>query len=353
MKLARAGALASGFLLLATGPIRAWDALGHMLVAQIAYDQLDPNAKNRVDESIARFNAKEKPDASYDAITAACWMDDVRSRTKDYNLWHYVNLPYTPDGMPAPDGSLEPNVIWGIQRCEDIISGKTSDPAIDRDQALVMLEHLIGDIHQPLHTTSRADDAGGNKVKVANLKDPLADLIFTKGGNLHFFWDSAYRRVYRNGSATVDFEAPLYDRAKPVAGHIATMEIVRREATAIEEKYPPATLSKPSVALDWAKESHAIGYQTGYQSLPVGATGKVPVRLNEAYVQTARTVAEKRIALAGYRLANVLNTLYATEPPTAAPAPVDAPVPSATPAASEASPTPLRLPVPSTGNPAD
>ncbi|MDD5199809.1 MAG: S1/P1 nuclease [Terrimicrobiaceae bacterium] len=300
-------------------PARAWDPIGHMLVSQIAYDRLTPTAKARLDEAIARLNAKEKPDAPYDAVIAACWMDDIRSRTKDYNLWHYVNLPFTPEGMPAPDGSTEPNVIWGIRKCEDILAGKVVDPAIDKDQALVMLEHLVGDIHQPLHTTSRPDDAGGNKTKVGNLKDPLADLIFSKGGNLHFFWDSAYRRVHRNGEATVLYEAPLYDRTKPVDGHKAVMGIIRREATALEKKYPPAMFHDQGDPLTWAKESHALGYHLGYQNLPPSSNGQ-PVKLTQAYVDAARACAEERIALAGYRLGNLLNQIL-DSPPTAQPTP--------------------------------
>lgn len=298
-------------LLLCLQPAIAWDPLGHMLVGQIAYDNLTPTAKKNIDDLITRFNEVDKPDAPYTFVTVPCWMDDIRSRPemKPFAVWHYVNLPFTAEGMPIPDPAAGPNVINGIQKAEGILDGTQTDPAIDKDRATVILTHLVGDIHQPLHTTSKPDDSGGNKVSIANLKDPLVDLIFSKGGNLHFFWDSAYRRIFKEGYATVSFEAPIYDRAAPVAGHNEALPLVRAQADAIEKKYPPSILTEQGDPVSWAKESHAIGFDLGYQKLPPPGSGK-GIKLDEAYVSAAQAAAEKRIALAGYRLAALLNKYY-------------------------------------------
>ncbi|MGH8048501.1 MAG: S1/P1 nuclease [Chthoniobacterales bacterium] len=315
--------LAAGLTALALSVFsaRAWDPLGHMLVAQIAYDNLTPAAKTNVDALVTRFDAKDKPDADYNFVTAACWMDDIRSRPtmKAYAAWHYVNLPFTADGMPIPNASAGPNVINGIEKAEGIISGAQTDPAIDKDMATMILLHLVGDIHQPLHTTSKPDDMGGNKVSVGNLKDPLADLIFSKGGNLHFFWDSAYRRIYKEGFATVKFEAPVYDRLKPVTGHNEALALVRTNADEIEKDYPASVVTEQGDAVSWAKESHALGFATGYGKLPAASPGK-PIKLTQAYVTEAQGIAEKRIALAGYRLAALINKFYGEPAPASTPA---------------------------------
>lgn len=286
---------------------RAWDPLGHMLTMKIACGELTPKAREQLDAAIARFNAKENPDAPYDAVTAACWMDDARSRTKDFNEWHYVNLPFTREGTPLPAGSREkPDVIWAIGQSEAIVKGVVEDPAIDRDQALVMLLHLVGDIHQPLHTAAN-NDFGGNKVRLANLKDQEVDLLFSKGANLHFYWDSAYRREFKDGEAAVSCAAPLYLREAPVAGHRAAAELVDREAAGLRKKYPPDSFGSVSGgdAPAWALESHALGYDLAYGKLPAGS----PVVLDKDYVEASRSCAEKRIALAGYRIAALLNRL--------------------------------------------
>ncbi|MFA7345001.1 MAG: S1/P1 nuclease [Terrimicrobiaceae bacterium] len=290
---------------------RAWDPLGHMLTMKIAYDGLTPKARAELDAAVARFNAKEKPDAPYDAVTSACWMDDVRARTKDFNGWHYVNLPFTREGTPLPEGSgQQPDVVWGIGRCEAIVKGGVDVPGMDRDQATVMLLHLVGDIHQPLHTAEN-HDMGGNRTRVANLKDIEADLLFSRGGNLHFFWDSAYRREFRDGEVGVSYAAPLFPRETPVTGHREALGLVGREAAELRKKYPPESFAedKGGDAAAWATESHSLGYDLAYGKLPAGR----PVPLDKEYVDASRACAEKRVALAGYRIATLLNRLLDPE----------------------------------------
>lgn len=286
---------------------RAWDPLGHMLTMKIAYDGLTPKARTELDAAVARFNEKEKPDAPYDAVTAACWMDDARSRTKEFNEWHYVNLPFTHEGTPVPEGSQhKPDVIWATGQCEAIVKGSAEEPGVDRDQALLSLLHLVGDIHQPLHTTQN-HDFGGNRARIANLKDAEVDLIFSKGGNLHFFWDSAYRRELKDGEVAVSYASPFYPAEAPVAGHRDARKIVDREASVLEKKFPPESFGdlKSVSASDWALESHALGYDLAYGKLPAGK----PATLDKDYVEASRTCAEQRITLAGYRLAALLNRL--------------------------------------------
>ncbi len=293
--------------LTALAPARAWDGLGHMIVNQIAYDNLTPAAKTKVDKSIADFNRREK--SEYTFVVAGCYMDDIRGETRDYNAWHYINLPFTREGLPLPPES-EVNVLWAIKKCLAIIDGRATDSKVDRDRALVMLTHLVGDVHQPLHTTSNNDDRGGNMVKIPNLIDPeLA--IFNSEGNLHWFWDIGYRAGMTGDGTGVTglFAAPLYSRDAPVEGHLKAMDLVREKATEFEKKYPAATLGQPATPEEWVAESHEIGFDTGYGKLP-GGPDTNPVLLTSDYVEPARTIAEKRVTLAGYRLANLLNERF-------------------------------------------
>lgn len=311
-------------LLSATPFARAWDSLGHMLVAQIASDQLTPEARTAIGESMARFNAAKQgefpsDDTSYDMVTAACWMDDIRALREKYDFgkWHYINLPFNPDGLPAPDGEYEPDVLWGVERCADIVSGRAQDPAIDKDQALVMLLHLAGDTHQPMHTTNRNNDAGGNKVRLDNVELTKEEEMFSKRkeSNLHAFWDSSYRRKFFAGKSGVAYEAVLYDKEKPVAGHAAAKELIRREADAIKKKYQPSIVTEERDPAGWVQESHEAGYELAYGKLPSQSKTGDSAKVDERYVISARELAEKRIAMAGYRLGMMLNRLYAPPAP--------------------------------------
>jgi len=246
---------------------------------------------------------------TYDFVVANCWMDDIRSRTRDYSPWHYVNLPFTPEGLPIPDGEDGPNVVWGLELAQDVLAGRKTHPAIsNKSLAVIILAHLVGDVHQPLHTTSRDNDAGGNRTKIANLRSPASDLLFGGGGNLHFFWDSAYRRVFKDGEATVSYEPPIYDRHKPVAGHIAALPLVEKAAAAIVEEFPPSVVEEQGDATSWAMESHRLGFSQGYGALP--ETNGDEIVLDEAYVSESSKIARQRLAMAGYRLGALLNEIY-------------------------------------------
>ena len=238
-------------------PAAAWDSIGHMIVAQIAWEQLTPEARAGVEEALGRFNVKKASDrwvedAPYDFVTASCWMDDIRSLQDRYDFgpWHFVNFPPEAEGFPEPEAGEAPNVVWGIQRCLDIMAGREDDPAIDSDQAMVMLLHMVGDIHQPLHTTNRGGDMGGNLVTVRNMHVVRDEEAFgrKREGNLHSFWDSSYRRGFREGHALVNYEAPPYHGRMPAAAHLAGRDLVARP--------PPCGSIRRSAPRSWMTRRH-------------------------------------------------------------------------------------------------
>lgn len=296
--------------------------MGHMLVAQIAWEQLTPEAKAGVEKALAEFNQQktgERPadDAAYDFVTAACWMDDIRSMKDryDFGKWHYVDLPFNKEGLPVPADEAGVNVISAIGRTQDIFTEKVKDSQISQVQALFMLAHLVGDIHQPLHTTNRGNDYGGNAVSMRNMILSSEERMFSKRktGNLHAFWDSSYRRRFREGQTDVLYDMPPHDIARPVTGHLAAMEIIRREADTLRKKYPNLGAPDLDHPERWAQESHEIGYELGYGKLiPLSKAGRV-TKVDEHYVNAAREAAEQRLVLAGNRLAALLNRLFPAE----------------------------------------
>src|ERR687885_153494 len=112
----------------------AWHDNGHMVVAQIAYLNLTPVAKARVDSLLvtppgkrplitlcAGYYTPETCEKTYDPVTIGVWMDDFRgdSLNDSYAPWHYVDFPFY-DGVPEranagpePDNALA-RINWAV-----------------------------------------------------------------------------------------------------------------------------------------------------------------------------------------------------------------------------------------------
>ena len=170
----------------------AWDDAGHLLIAQIAYSRLAPAKQQSLQMQLAGLAEGVH---TYNAVSAASYMDDLRRDTNLYGYRHFVAPPFTYHGTPLPSGH---NVVWALSYCVSVYQGETVDPRITQQQALAMVMHLVGDIHQPLHCTSHRgtngkDDANGNAVAVTNMPD-------AQYPNVHAFWDSAFQRVFVNGT---------------------------------------------------------------------------------------------------------------------------------------------------------
>jgi hypothetical protein len=151
----------------------AWGMLGHRIVAEIADSYLQPNARKAVKSILGNESM----------AMSANWADFIKSDTsyRFLNAWHYVNLPEGLD-KPACDKYLtdfrEANMY---QKTNEMIAllKDAKAPADKKLFAMRMLIHLMGDMHQPMHT-ARKEDLGGNKVFVT---------WFGQRSNLHRVWD--------------------------------------------------------------------------------------------------------------------------------------------------------------------
>jgi hypothetical protein len=286
-KVLTAAALALSLLLGAPATALAWDDTGHLLVSQIAYGRLTPAAKAKVDAlaKTMRFCGK-----TYDGTTLGVWMDDIKadSTHDDLRVWHYIDIPIF-DGVPE-DPKLQPGQENAVTRLTWAVEGLRKGQGSDRKdgELLGYLFHLAGDIHQPLHgsmrvtATNRDGDAGGNEFKLTGL--PEVD-------NLHFYWDSA--------AGSFHFwrpERPLDQRER------RRLEAYARQ---LVEAFPADSMpeAKELDPMKWARESNDLARAVTY-ALPENS------QPTAAYEAKAQATARRRIALAGYRLANLLNSIY-------------------------------------------
>ena len=146
----------------------AWGKTGHELVGKIAYHFLDDSTRQLVLSYLGDMSFEE----------AANWMDDSRGNTY-YNYmrtWHYLDmdkgLTYTP--------SSERNILTVLHSAIVELRQYKTIKKKDVKRDLLLIFHLIGDLHQPLHT-GYSIDKGGNRIQITS---PYAS------GNLHSVWDT-------------------------------------------------------------------------------------------------------------------------------------------------------------------
>ncbi len=292
-------------------PTFAWDGLGHMAVAYVAYQHLNTATKTRVDK-LLRLNPdyqtwKAAVPAGTSAakrkmmifMMAATWPDAIKSKTGytddgseggnrpdgttsvqnigysdhlHHKYWHFVDTPFSTDGTTLP-ALPSPNAETQIAAFRSVLA--SNDPDAKKSYDLVWLEHLGGDVHQPLHASTRVSssdlqgDHGGNLVKLC--APPCRK-------ELHAFWDDLL------GTGSSAATAISVGRGLPAADSM---------------------LAAKKDAADWIKESFEDAKQNVYIS-PIG-DGDGPFTITPAYRAKAKTLARERVAIAGVRLANLLN----------------------------------------------
>ena len=299
-------ALIACLLFASTEPVFAWHDTGHMIVAQIAYLRLSPTAKARVDALLipppdrrpwihlcAGGYRAETCEKTYDPITIAVWMDDFRgdSLNESYAPWHYINFRPLFDGIPEVSNiTPEPeNVLTRINWAVNTLA-RANNNGRREAETLGFLYHLVGDVHQPLHASTRytaalpEGDSGGNGFRIVGADG--------RGSNLHSFWDGAAGA----------FGTDAYPRrALDPAGRQRIVAL----ASAIVKEYAADSLDwKDLDPHTWVVESNGLARQHAYAGIKEGeAPGK-------AYTDQAQQLSKKRLATAGYRLAAVLNAIF-------------------------------------------
>ncbi len=204
-----------------------WNVHGHKVIASIALRRLTPAEQKKV---LAILNSHPRFDDDFDgempdAIAsgsvpdqnewlfqqAAVWPDIARGfsrglRNKFHRpSWHFINLPLfltpadeaalkpgltvnvslvPPGPGAAPEAREQMNVIQAIRHARKVLADPAATKA-DRALMLSWLFHLVGDVHQPLHSTAMFSrkafpqgDRGGNLIDTEQRK------------NLHSLWDS-------------------------------------------------------------------------------------------------------------------------------------------------------------------
>ena len=265
--------LVTGVAALASGacasPAQAWGDDGHRAIAYVANAFFTPTAQDQAD-SLLRMDAD--PLTARDMASRAAWSDRYRSGHPETAPWHYGDIDLNRPDLKAAclDRQCLPAKISQFER----VLANPAYPPQTRAGALIWLLHLVGDVHQPLHTIDRRDRVGN------------CEAIETPHGleSLHKWWDD--------------------DVVDAIGGRDPG-----RLGSALARQVTQAELADWSrwTADDWAAQSYQIAKTEVYAYSSDPSCRLPPETLTPAYVATAETIAAKQLARAGVRLAAVLN----------------------------------------------
>lgn len=249
----------------------AWSREGHHIVVEIAYQLLSNSAREKLKAYLGNMSIED----------AATWMDEQRGTNNQYNYLtttHYINIEKGGKINPFQKNNIFTELNTVINELEN--PNTIAEAKFNLD--LLILIHLVGDVHQPLHD-GYGNDKGGNLIKVSLMGNPT---------NLHAVWDGG---IISKEHINTQLIANNYSKLS--AGQIAVL--------------------KTDKVAGWINESRS--YLPMVYSFSNGT-------LDENYVQKAAPVIEDQLLKAGIRLSAILEKVLNNN----IPAPIQQPTPQKT-----------------------
>jgi hypothetical protein len=310
------GALTFGGIELLFG----WGAEGHRAIGSLAQELISSETQAKVQQLLNESGDR-------DLASASTWADEVREnahldrpRPKDAEAfnrqfpnntsWHFVNLPLGTSSFVEAEQFIhgKNDVVDAIERCIAVLETReTASGELSRTQALRLLVHLVGDIHQPLH-------CGTGFYRLSDTEPPLLvtypeeavglpndrggnDLFYGPKAELHALWDVGLVAEIADSFDFRSLEAAL-----------------RREY--LHRSWPVTPGDYHHWAETWALESVKVANSAyagirfnSYETMGEPNTLWISVTLPADYEKKNTGVAGEQLAKAAVRLAQLLDRL--------------------------------------------
>lgn len=217
-----------------------------------------------------------------------------------HNTFHFDDVAIQRDAFDRSEVGTNPHdLVAAVNAALAVLTDKPAPAPFsirDKKEALLLLTHFVGDLHQPLHVGAVYLDAQGVLVDPDAARQDNPDnqtaggnLIQDQNVNLHAEWDD------------IPFDI----------GHAAT-----RELLAAARAVPASSGPLENWAGDWATDTLQVA-KTAFQGLSFAQTDPpphpkwaviFPDRLT--YMHLADEIKRQQLAKAGARLAQILNTIW-------------------------------------------
>ncbi|HMQ04432.1 MAG TPA: S1/P1 nuclease [Pyrinomonadaceae bacterium] len=292
----------------------SWDDNGHKITGYIAWQRMSPQAREKVIR-ILRTAPEESDIATFYVVYGPksedlkrleyfmfmpTWADVIRDRSFPvrYEKFHRGDWHYKSQFWRRVNGQVEMNVEkkadgQATEKLAEFDKAMRNPSLSDAEKAVAIawFLHIGGDIHQPLHTSSRQTDVepngdvGGNTFQLTPEGTKREDQL-----NLHWFWDS------------------IVGRNIPFRDDMSEFHYLRNIAESMMARYPYDNRSSLLFLGDyekWKTESFFLATTEVFND-----ELKRFVLPGDRYVRNAYRVSEERLAMAGYRMGDTLNEIF-------------------------------------------
>lgn len=323
-------------------PALAWGDEGHQTVGKIASLQIKPHTAQRLaqilrpGDTLANMSTwadtvKERMGSTDPDPDTNAFLQDLGHNERNRE-WHFVDLPLGCASYQTCTGFTPDNdIVHLINICIRTLQGNPdSNQPLSKRNALRLLAHFIGDLHQPLHVGVGFIDPNGPNHTILIAKD--ADVIrqrslrHDRGGNqliidndrknLHGFWD--------------------FDLVRSLMG-VTNKPTSDQLGSFLKQTVQPKPAWRPqgpinTWAAQWATDSLKLSRDHGYRSVRIVRQRTIPVLRDGVplirdgqpvtqivfditrpsnYKVVNRNNVREQLAKGGFRLAKQLDAIFA------------------------------------------
>lgn len=311
LRVTTAAALMAAFLTVSAG---AFGDAGHRVVGALAEMHL------RNSRALDEVKKILRPGESL--ADAAVWPDQIKDTLYEdgdtgmfrlnhpaHDTYHYANLPFQSGkyGLEVI-GARPTDIVQMSRECIRVL--RTGKGLFTRREALRLLAHYFGDMHQPLHVgngfvTARAPFAFVTPSGPEGWRTTLGGNLLVYGPenrfNLHSYWDSHAVNITMGQDDVPTFAARLLKDLPPRSSWR-----LAGDADSWPAQIATEGLARSKEVQDGIQITGHLGPDDRVRTTPHRWTVTQPAN----YDDRARPMIRQQLAVGGYRLAEVLKAVF-------------------------------------------
>ena len=301
----------------------AWAREGHEVIAIIAERLISPDTRAKINQLLAKGG-------DMSLLSVACWADELvlaargegplsaDSEAQEFNrkfpnnrTWHFVNLPLGTLSFEEARRFTSPDSIaLAISRCIQVLEAPVASPQeFTKAEALRLLVHFVGDVHQPLHCgTGYYNVAMPVTAELITYPGEALGRPNDRGGNLLFYGTTPTEQLH------AFWDIVIVEAIQDTADSTALADFLLKDASA--EEMTKTSRDYHGWADAWVIESVRIATLAYlgivFEKAEVDADKnllRIDIKLPVNYLEANRVYAAQQLTKAGVRLAQLLDSI--------------------------------------------